>query len=191
MNEVHEAVKNNVKIVPIRIDTNLPHKNEQWVKQSASKHPEDLLKVSAVKKHMAKINSVPARGSFLEQLDAELPKLIELIRRELGHGGMENTTSTPIEHCFFVEEEPEPEVEVEPEPEASPPSSPPNLRNWTTAHVVAWLTAAMQLPDVAAAATSEGVDGGMAIELGKDEWKELGATGLKAAKIVSELKKLQ
>ena len=48
----------------------------------------------------------------------------------------------------------------------------------------------MQVPAIVAMAADE-VDGAMAIEMGKDEWKELGASGLKAAKIVSELEKLQ
>ena len=47
----------------------------------------------------------------------------------------------------------------------------------------------MGLPDVAAAAGE--VDGSTAIEMDKDDWKELGASGIKAAKIVGQLKKLQ
>ena len=64
------------------------------------------------------------------------------------------------------------------------------LRQWTAAQVEAWLTTEMGLPTVAAAADGD-VDGGTAIEMGKDDWKELGASGVKAAKLVSEIKKLQ
>ena len=64
------------------------------------------------------------------------------------------------------------------------------MQQWTAGQVEAWLTNEMGLPAVAAAAGGD-VDGGTAIELRIDEWKELGATGIKAAKIVSEIKKLQ
>ena len=48
----------------------------------------------------------------------------------------------------------------------------------------------MKFDDVADAVLAEGVDGAMVLEMDKDEWKELGTSGLKAAKIVSQLKKL-
>jgi hypothetical protein len=34
------------------------------------------------------------------------------------------------------------------------------------------------------------VDGATATEMDKDDWKELGVTGFKAAKVVAQLKKL-
>lgn len=34
------------------------------------------------------------------------------------------------------------------------------------------------------------MDGGTAIEMVREDWKELGATGIQAAKIVSEVKKI-
>ena len=48
----------------------------------------------------------------------------------------------------------------------------------------------MKLGDVSAAAEAEEVDGATAVEMDNDAWKELGASALKAAKIVAGLKKL-
>ena len=48
-----------------------------------------------------------------------------------------------------------------------------------------------KLGDVADAALAEGeIDGAAALEMIRDDWIELGASGVKAAKIVSQLKKL-
>lgn len=63
-------------------------------------------------------------------------------------------------------------------------------QKWKAARAERWLAKEMGLPDVAAAAAGE-VDGSTAIEMDKDDWKELGASGIKAAKIVGQLKKLQ
>jgi hypothetical protein len=89
------------------------------------------------------------------------------------------TPPSPADHAG--EEEPEPE----PEPEAPPP-----LSQWTAARVEAWLTTALALPAVALAARGNGVDGGTVIEADKEDWKELGASGMQASKIMSEIKKL-
>jgi hypothetical protein len=48
----------------------------------------------------------------------------------------------------------------------------------------------MKLEDIAKAATEEEVDGATALEMLRDDWMELGAPGLKAAKVVAQLKKL-
>ena len=48
----------------------------------------------------------------------------------------------------------------------------------------------MQQPAVADAAAEEEVDGATALVMGKEEWKELGVSGIKAAKIVAQLTKL-
>ena len=37
----------------------------------------------------------------------------------------------------------------------------------------------------------EGIDGGMALEMMRDDWLELGLTGLQSTKVVSRLKKLK
>jgi uncharacterized phosphosugar-binding protein len=50
----------------------------------------------------------------------------------------------------------------------------------------------MNLGAVADAVLAEGgVDGAAALEMDKDGWKELGASAVKAAKIISQLKKLE
>eukprot|EP01043_Picozoa_sp_COSAG02_P051100 COSAG02_NODE_5337_length_4424_cov_4.315376_5_plen_50_part_00 len=47
----------------------------------------------------------------------------------------------------------------------------------------------MNLRAISAAAKEEEVDGATAVEMDNDAWKELGASALKAAKIVASLKK--
>ena len=49
---------------------------------------------------------------------------------------------------------------------------------------------ALKFEDVAQVATEQGVDGATATEMDKDDWKELGVSGFKAAKVVAQLKKL-
>ena len=39
-------------------------------------------------------------------------------------------------------------------------------------------------------AAEEGVDGATALVMDKDDWKELGASGVKASKIIAQLGKL-
>ena len=65
------------------------------------------------------------------------------------------------------------------------------VKDWSDQQVAAWLRDAMKLGDVADAASVEGgLDGATALELVRDDWMELGASGLEAAKIVAQLKKL-
>ncbi len=47
----------------------------------------------------------------------------------------------------------------------------------------------MELPEVAQALITEDVDFNTALEMDTDDWKHLGAEGIKAAKIVSKMKK--
>ena len=46
-------------------------------------------------------------------------------------------------------------------------------------------------PDVADAASAEEIDGATALQLDKGDWKELGCAGLKAAKVMGALVKLE
>ena len=93
------------------------------------------------------------------------------------------------------EPEPEPETEPETEPEPTPPQGVPptassGVEGWTEQQVAAWLRDALKLGAVADAALEEGVDGATAVEMDKEGWKELGASAVKAARIVAQLKKL-
>ena len=72
--------------------------------------------------------------------------------------------------------------------EAELPSRPPSA--WSTDELCSWLNGAMGLAGISAAAQAEEIDGATAVEMDNDAWKELGATALKAAKIVASLKKL-
>jgi hypothetical protein len=83
-------------------------------------------------------------------------------------------------------------------PTAIPEGLPPNAvaatssaSEWNESQLVGWLRGEMGLDAVAdAVAAEDGIDGAMALEMDKDCWKELGASNLKAAKIISSLKKL-
>ena len=71
-----------------------------------------------------------------------------------------------------------------------PPTVSPGVQDWSDQQVAAWLRDVLKFEALADAALAEGLDGAMAAEMDKDDWKELGTSGLKAAKIVSQLKRL-
>jgi len=56
--------------------------------------------------------------------------------------------------------------------------------------VRAWLASELRLEEVAVGAQAAEIDGATALEMDKEDWKELGATGIQSAKIVGALKKL-
>lgn len=62
--------------------------------------------------------------------------------------------------------------------------------DWTVSQLTVWVHEEMGLPVVADAAAEEKVDGATAMEMDKEDWKELGSTGVQAAKLVATLKKL-
>ena len=63
-------------------------------------------------------------------------------------------------------------------------------QDWNAEQFAAWLRDDLKFEALAGVTLAEGVDGAMASEMDKDDWKELGISGLKAAKIMSQLKKL-
>ena len=85
-----------------------------------------------------------------------------------------------------VPPEPQPEPVQEPEPQ----SPVPTVMAWDAAALAAWATNALQLPKVGEAIVEAGVDGATALEMLREDWKELGASGLQCAKIMGGLKKL-
>ena len=64
------------------------------------------------------------------------------------------------------------------------------IATWGAAAVRVWMTSILDLPELGAAAEGERIDGATAVEMDKDDWKELGATGLQAARLVGAVKKL-
>ena len=83
-------------------------------------------------------------------------------------------------------------------PDAVPDKSPEpttgdaaGVQAWSPADVHSWLRDVMQIPDVADAASAEEIDGATALQLDKGDWKELGCAGLKAAKVMGALAKLE
>jgi len=67
--------------------------------------------------------------------------------------------------------------------------SPEHIREWTSVELAEWLRGALGFDAVAAVALREGIDGAMAMEMIRSDWMELGASGLKAAKIITEVRR--
>ena len=83
-------------------------------------------------------------------------------------------------------------------PDSVPPESPETntsdaavVQAWSVADIHSWLRDVMQVPDVADSASAEEIDGATALQLDKGDWKELGCAGLKAAKVMGALAKLE
>ena len=116
------------------------------------------------------------------------------LSREIGSRGRADTAVA----AGAPEPSPQP---AEPEDVAAPdvvPSEPPEptgdapgVQAWSVADVHSWLRDVMQIPDVADAASAEEIDGATALQLDKGDWKELGCAGLKAAKVMGALAKLE
>jgi hypothetical protein len=53
----------------------------------------------------------------------------------------------------------------------------------------AWAATVLNLPAIGAAITEAEVDGATALEMLREDWMELGASGLQAAKVIGGLKK--
>ena len=64
------------------------------------------------------------------------------------------------------------------------------IADWNVDEVANWLRDVMELNDIATAATEAEIDGAEVVELDKECWKDLGATPIKAAKLVAAVKKL-
>jgi hypothetical protein len=96
---------------------------------------------------------------------------------------------------------PEPELEPEPEPEPvlhqwtdagqqsmpDRPGSSTHVSEWSEAELAGWLRDEMGLPEVAEEALREEVDGGTAMEMDIDDWRELGAGADAIPEIVEAL----
>jgi hypothetical protein len=65
-----------------------------------------------------------------------------------------------------------------------------HVSEWSALDVKAWLSDTLKLPAVAAEAERDRVDGPAARTMDKQDWRDLGASGLKAAKIVGSMKSL-
>ena len=83
--------------------------------------------------------------------------------------------------------QPEPEVDVS---VVVPLAISQGVQSWSGEQLATWLRDVLKLEAVADAALEEEVDGATAVELDKEGWKELGASAVKSAKIVAQLKKL-
>ena len=65
-----------------------------------------------------------------------------------------------------------------------------SLEAWDVAAVSDWINSDMGLAEVADAVTQHGVDGATAAEMLREDWKEVGASGLESAKLTAAVKKL-
>jgi hypothetical protein len=68
-------------------------------------------------------------------------------------------------------------------------ASPEHIREWSSVELAEWLRGVLGFEAIAAVALRERIDGAMAIEMIRSDWIELGASGLKAAKIVTEVRR--
>ena len=64
------------------------------------------------------------------------------------------------------------------------------IADWNVDEVASWLRDVMKLNDVATATVEEEIDGAVIVKLEKEDWKELGASGMKAAKLLAAVEKL-
>eukprot|EP01043_Picozoa_sp_COSAG02_P000457 COSAG02_NODE_8_length_60691_cov_104.994752_23_plen_339_part_00 len=65
------------------------------------------------------------------------------------------------------------------------------LEKWDVMAVSEWITAAFGLPEVADAVTRHAVDGATAAVMRREDWREVGASGLESAKLIAAVKKLE
>ena len=66
----------------------------------------------------------------------------------------------------------------------------PSISDWSVDQLANWLEEKFKLEEVAKSAREEEVTGSDAAEFDKDAWKELGASAVKAGKIVAAIKKM-
>jgi len=115
------------------------------------------------------------------------------LSRELGSRGHADAVVTPDDSAAE-----DAEVEIcQPQPARAATAAislasaaPSHLRDWSSEELGSWLSDAMNLPSLADAAMAEGVDGATAGAMQNADWKELGASGLQAAKVVGALAKM-
>ena len=106
---------------------------------------------------------------------------------------------------------PRPHWELEPEPEPEPELGAPGqslneagsefaiaaaeserlrgVRAWGVEALSAWVTTVLDLGSIGGAIAQAEVDGATALEMLREDWVELGATGLQAAKVIGGLKR--
>ena len=87
LKEVYEAVVNDITILPIRLEANLPPKREQWTAAIESDNEEDNEMCTTVRTKLSKINSMPAGGPLTDHLISELPRIIQEVQNKHGAGG--------------------------------------------------------------------------------------------------------
>ena len=115
------------------------------------------------------------------------------LSRELGSRGHADAVVTPDDSAA---EDAEVEICQPPPARATTATislasaAPSHLRDWSSQELGSWLSDAMNLPSLADAAMAEAVDGATAGAMQNADWKELGASGLQAAKVVGALAKM-
>ena len=118
LKEVHTALQNGVRIIPVRLELDLPREADQWAElQGATTNIDDIMMRTEVQEGLNKLNSVPARGTLLEQLDTELPTIIELVRAAHGGAAAVPLPAVAVDHVPGIEAEsapaPEPGADAE------------------------------------------------------------------------------
>ena len=95
LKEVYEAVVNDITILPIRLEANLPPKREQWTAAIESDNEEDNEMCTTVRTKLSKINSMPAGGPLTDHLISELPRIIQEVQNKHGAGGPFRQSTQP------------------------------------------------------------------------------------------------
>ena len=107
---------------------------------------------------------------------------------------MAEMLGVPVERLVVTEEEPEAadgssgRRRAQEQPAAATKSR-RGLALWSVKELEKWLASSMGLRGVAARVSADRVDGAMAAEMDKNDWKQLGCSGLQSARVVSALKK--
>lgn len=65
------------------------------------------------------------------------------------------------------------------------------VAGWSVEELTLYIGKELGMEQLARAVKAEGVDGGMAAEMIRPDWQELGASGLKASRVISALRRLQ
>ena len=94
--EIHTALENGILIIPVRMEDDLPGPKDQWVKSQDSEDVADNMMAARVIGEFGKKNSLPARGTLLDQLDTELAKVVARVREAVGTAAIPGPV--PVEH---------------------------------------------------------------------------------------------
>ena len=135
--------------------------------------------------------------SFVQEYGEPYGVTVESLLAQTSSGAVvrEHGTPEPLPELLVVRSELKPTARPQPEPEATvsagvAPTFSPGVKSWSEHQLATWIRDVLKFEDVAQVVTEHGVDGATATQMDKDDWKELGVSGFKAAKAVAQVEKL-